>query len=255
MSKIRTEALVGMMVLAGFVLLSFIVFGISGIYAFRPGYQLNATFHFVGILDRGSPVRYAGVKVGEVKKVEVVEAVGDEPANVRVTFFVVNGVKIFENDKISVQGTHIMSEPHIAIFPVSEGGRLLKNGDTVRGIDPIPMDDLIRQGKEIAGKINAFMANLEKSLGGFDEEMVHQFFKNSSELVASLNQIMEGNEQEVRNGLVNLNKATNELHVLLEKVNRGEGTLGKLVVEDEIYRDLREFVQEIKKHPWRLFKK
>ena len=42
---------------------------------------------------------------------------------------------------------------------------------------------------------------------------------------------------------------------LLKRINRAEGTVGKLIAEDEIYNDLRDFTKEIKTHPWRLFKK
>ena len=257
MIKLKTEAVVGMTVMGGFVLLAFIVFGISGIYFFRPGYNLSAVFKFVGIIDRGAPVRYAGVKIGEVKKVEIVNSSAPQTGNVRITFFVVEGVKIHENDKVSIQGTHIMSEPHIAIEPVLENpGRLLKGGDSVQGIDPVSMDELIKQGREITAKFNQFMTEAEKTFQAVGSEgMIRQTLVNMSELLASLNQIFKGNEEQVREGLAGLNKSATQLSALLDKVNRGEGTLGKLVVEEELYNDLRGFVKEIKSHPWRLLKK
>ncbi len=257
MIKLKTEASVGIMVVAGFVLLCFIVFGISGIYILRPGYYLKAIFNFVGIIDQGAPVRYAGVKVGEVKSVEILEPSETDPGHVRITFFIVEGVKIHEHDKVSIQGTHVMSEPHIAIEPANENpGRLLKGGDVVQGADPISMDDLILQGKEIAMKLNQFLTEMETAFrtSGAQESM-RQSLVNLSELLASLNKIVSGRENEFRSGLSNLSKSANELSLLLEKVNRGEGTIGHLMTEDQLYNDLREFVREIKEHPWRLLKK
>jgi len=70
-----------------------------------------------------------------------------------------------------------------------------------------------------------------------------------------MNIIMVGHEDEFQNTVKGMNKVSNQLSELLGKINRAEGTLGKLVVEDEVYNDLRDFVEEIKKHPWRLFKK
>lgn len=256
MNKLRTEAAVGMMVTAGFLVLAFIVFGISGIYFFRPGYLLKAKFGFVGIIDRGAPVRYAGVKVGEVKKVEIIESGDSESSRVLITFFIVKGVKVYEGDKISIQGTHIMSEPHVAIEPTERKGRLLKSGDVAKGMDPILMDELIREGREIATKINNFLSGIQDSMPGAEsKESMRQFLANMMELVASLNKITQGKEEELRLAFSNLSKSTDQMNLLLEKMNRGQGTLGRLIAEDEIYRDLRDFVQEIKKHPWRLLKR
>jgi len=35
----------------------------------------------------------------------------------------------------------------------------------------------------------------------------------------------------------------------------GEGTVGKLLSDKELYDEIRDFVAEIKAHPWRLLKK
>ena len=45
MNNSKSEVAVGLFVVMGFVILSLIVFFISGIYFFRPGYHLNATFY------------------------------------------------------------------------------------------------------------------------------------------------------------------------------------------------------------------
>ncbi len=256
MNKPGLEVTVGVFVVVGILLLSMVVFGVSGIYFFRPGYALKIDFNFVGIIDRGAPVRYAGVKVGEVKKMEILGEGGGEGI-VRLTMFVVKGVQIYENDKISIKGTHIMAEPHIEIEPASGSrGRLLRNGDRVKGIDPISMDELILHGKEIATKVNYFleeMGTMVKDAQGKD--VLKRSLLNLSELTASLNMIVKGREEELGNALSNLSRSAEELSVLLERANRGEGTVGRLMVEDELYEDMREFVQEIKRHPWRLLKK
>ncbi|PIQ85121.1 MAG: hypothetical protein COV74_10035 [Candidatus Omnitrophica bacterium CG11_big_fil_rev_8_21_14_0_20_45_26] len=257
MFKLKSEVLVGMMVVGGFLLLTLVVFGVSGVYVFRPGYTLHATFDFVGILDQGAPVRYAGVKVGEVKKVEIdPNGSSKKGGRVKVSMFIVKGVEVHENDRISIQGTHIMSEPHIAVEPAQDRGRLLTDGEVVKGISPISMDALIHQGEEILGKINRFLSQLETSLSGSDSpEILRDSLVNLSELLASLNQIVSGREEEYQNGLTHLSDSAQELSVILAKINKGEGTLGKLVTDDELYDELNAFVKEIKKHPWRLLKK
>lgn len=258
MLKLKSDLAVGIFVVVGFILLTLVIFGVSGIYLFRPGYYIKADFDYVSIIDRGAPIRYAGVKIGEVKKVDINEMADDgSQGHVRLTLFIVKGVKVYENDTVSVQGTHIMAEPHVEIEPADgPRGRLLKDGDRVKGGSPVSMDELILEGKEIAGKINAFLSTVSDSVKDpKSKEALSNALVNISELTASLNTILKGQEQEVRTGLSNLNKSADQLSILLEKMNKGEGTMGRLMADDELYKELIDFVRDLKKHPWRLLKK
>ena len=56
MSKPKLDVAVGFFVVIGFLILSMIVFFVSGVYFFRPGYHLTALFDYAGIINRGAPV-------------------------------------------------------------------------------------------------------------------------------------------------------------------------------------------------------
>ena len=73
MNKPRFEVAVGFFVFTGFVILAMIVFFVSGVYMFRPGYHLSARFDYVGIINRGAPIRFSGMRVGEVTVAAVSE--------------------------------------------------------------------------------------------------------------------------------------------------------------------------------------
>ena len=42
---------------------------------------------------------------------------------------------------------------------------------------------------------------------------------------------------------------------VMSRLEKGEGAIGKLMTEDKIYNDLEAFVEDIKKHPWKLLSK
>ncbi len=46
-----------------------------------------------------------------------------------------------------------------------------------------------------------------------------------------------------------------DLVVISGRLSRGEGTIGKLLAEEKIYNDLEAFVSDIKAHPWKLLAK
>src|SRR3989344_940800 len=257
MSKPKFEVMVGLFVVVGFIILSTIVFFVSGIYFFRPGYHLSAQFDFVGIMDRGAPVRFSGVRVGEVSNVKILRPAKEgENAKVEITFFVEKRIEVRERYLVSVQGTHIMSEPHIEITPVPDGGRILKDGDLIpNGISPPTLDDLIKQGDSIAKRMNKILESI--GIVFEDEEtrtMLHDSLKNMNQLLASMNQITAGQEKELRNMVVNLNRTADEMSKLLKQINEGNGTLGKFIKEDEVYNNLQDFTRDIKTHPWKLLK-
>jgi phospholipid/cholesterol/gamma-HCH transport system substrate-binding protein len=257
MNKPKLEVLVGLFVVLGFILLLLIVFFVSGVYFFRHGYHVRAVFDYVGIINRGAPVRFAGVRVGEVQMVKVLPSteVGKK-GNVEILFFVEGGVQIRENYRISIDGNHIMSEPHVAITPTPGDGRILKDDDLVQGTSAYSTDELLVQLGDSADGLS----KLIKDAGGVFEDpdtrkMLGDSLKNMNQLMTSMNAITSGQEKEIRDMVGRMSQTSQELNTFLERMNKGQGTLGKLVVEDEIYNDLRDFVKEIKAHPWRLFKK
>lgn len=256
MENKRFDITVGFFVVISFLILSLIVFFVSGIYIFRPGYHLTATFDYVGIINRGAPVRFAGVRVGEVSKVEIVEPKDEKSkAKIFVEFFLEKHVQVREHYEISVQGTHIMSEPHISIEPVNEGGRILKDGEVVNGVSPTTVDDLIRRSESIILRINSLLEGAQEVFDSETRNSLRESIQNMNNLLKSMNAVTEGQEEQLRTMISNLNQSTEQTSALLKKINQGEGTLGKLIVEDEVYNDIRDFTREIKTHPWRLFKK
>ncbi|MBI3313509.1 MAG: MCE family protein [Candidatus Omnitrophica bacterium] len=211
MKPARNEIKVGIFVILGFIMLTLIVFFISGAYLFRPGYALTATYEYVSILDKGAPVRMAGVRVGEVSKVTLFFDQELGKTRVKVKLFIAKGVEIRENYTFEIRGAHILSEPHIEITPQPGSEPFLKPGSEIMGITPVPMEDLFKQMSTIGSDLEVVLENVQESTESFNS--------------------------------------------ILGKVNRGEGTVGKLLTEDALYQDARGFVQEIKAHPWRLLKR
>ncbi len=202
--KARNEALVGLFVILGFILLSLVVFFISGVYVFRPGYALSVMYDYVSILDKGAPIRMAGVRVGEVSKVGLTYDEAVQRVRVKVKLFIEKGVEIRENYEFKIQGTHILSEPHIEIVPMPGSEPLVTGSKVIEGVSPVAMEDMIERGQEIA-------ENVADLTGSFEE--------------------------------------------ILERTEKGQGTIGKLLTEDSLHQDMRDLIAEIKAHPWRLLKR
>lgn len=256
MKKNQNETAVGIFVIIGFVLLSLVVFFVSGVYLFRQGYHVSVMYDYVSILDRGAPVRMAGVRIGEVSGVELVYDKATQQNRVKVKLFIEKGVEIRENYLFEIRGTHILSEPHIEISPRPGSEPLLKNEALIQGEDAVPIEDLIQKAHQITENLNAVLEGFRGAVE--DPEgagAVKNLVVNLSKLTASLEKALSGSEEDLKHTFTNLKESSDSLKSVLDKIEAGEGTAGKLLTQDELYQELRAFVAEIRARPWRLMKK
>jgi phospholipid/cholesterol/gamma-HCH transport system substrate-binding protein len=229
MKKKSNEVSVGVFVILGFIFLTLVLFFISGKDWFRSGYPVDVMFNYVSILNKGAPVRMAGVRVGEVSQVDIVYDEAKQNNRVKVKLFIEKGVKIRENYTFTIRGTHILSEPHVEITPKPGAFPLIRKGAEMEGIPLVAPEELIDRAHETLNHLSSITGSLKDDLKG-PEGDVHQSFQNIESSSASLSNI-------------------------LGKVEKGDGTLGKLLMEDELYKDMEAFVKDVRAHPWKLLKK
>ena len=120
---------------------------------------------------------------------------------------------------------------------------LIKPGETIIGCDPVSLQQLSHLGEQTIRKVDRVIGNLEEVIS--DEEVrrdIKEIIKDSKQLSQQLNVVVD----EANQSLANLN-------FIFERINRGEGTIGKLLSDEELYNEIRDLVQDIKKHPWKLF--
>ncbi len=255
MNKNRNEVAVGMFVIFGSVMLSTMLFFVSGVYLFRPGYNVNVIYDYVDILDKGAPVRMAGVRVGEVSRVDFTTDPKSGRLLVNVKLFIEQGVEIKQSYVFEIRGAHILSEPHIEITPQPGEAPLLADGAVIQGKSFQAIEKLIERAHDISGYLEEVVKNLRDALR--DQETaasLKAIVVNLADLTKSMQQVLDGSEAEFKEAITNINTSSRALQSLLDRLDKGEGTVGKLLKSDELYQDMRAFVAEIKARPWRLLK-
>lgn len=133
---------------------------------FRKSIDLYITYNFAGGIEVGSPVRVAGIKVGKVEKIEFFSPeegtfkVEDKKANevltplkIRVSIAKEAAESVRKNSKFYINLAGIIGERYIEVTPGTLDAEKLKFGDSVRGVDPPRIDQLISQSFDLAGKI------------------------------------------------------------------------------------------------------
>lgn len=256
MKKKTNEVAVGVFVVIGFILLTFVLFFVSGAYLLKKGYKINVMYSFVSILDKGAPVRMAGVRVGEVNKVDLVFDAAKQITRVKVKLFIEKGVEIRENYDFMIQGTHVLSEPHIEIKPKPGNFPILRKGATVEGVPLVAVEELIDRAHEVLSSLSTIMSKARDQVGT-DQTMqdLKIMITNLSELSVALNDSLRGSDGNVKQSLQNIDASTASLSAVLKNVEKGEGTVGKLLMKDDLYQEMDALVKDVRAHPWKLLKK
>jgi len=256
MPKSNLELKVGLFALSGLIILSIIIFSIGDFYFIRPTYNLRAQFGYIAGVETGSPVRLAGVEVGEVKNITYFFDENRKRTQVEMILRLDKTARVEKDARIFINTLGLLGEKYIEIEPGSADSMVLPHNSIVIGIDPIPLEKLTERTQNI-------VASLEKSVRGLaiimdDEEVIADFkaaLNNISEVSGSLNEILKESKGDISVGLKSFRSSSEDLETILAKIRKGEGTMGKFVSDDALYNHLEEMIIDLKENPWKLLSK
>jgi len=139
MKKLSTEFIVGLFLIAGIAAITYLSVVISGVSGFgSEGYQLMANFENSSGLKKGAVIEIAGVKVGQVKSIEL----NFETQESTIWLEINEGVEVQDDAVASIRTAGIIGDKFIKISP--GGGDLLVNGDEIIETEPaISIEELV----------------------------------------------------------------------------------------------------------------
>ncbi|MCP4675977.1 MAG: MCE family protein [Deltaproteobacteria bacterium] len=126
--------------------------------------------------------------------------------------------------------------------------RELVTGAKEKYVDDPKIDRMISNLESLSGKLNREIDPMLKEIRGalaeverLTETIGPEEQKRIREAIARLDDIMTRTD-----------KMVITVTTLVEKMRRGEGTVGQLLTDEEIYDDIKELIRDIKKHPWKI---
>lgn len=235
MKRKMFELKVGIFVLIGLIILVITVLYISDFKAAVGGYYLKVIFNFANGIEIGAPVRLAGVKIGEVKDLQIVYSAEKELPHVELLIWVDKRFVIYSDSTPYINTLGLLGEKYLEIIPGVNKDNVLKPGDVIYGKDSVSLGQITELGYRIASK-------LEDSINSLSALLSDSEFKNAfKEVVLNTQKLTE-----------DLDKLGLSLQEIVDRIKQGQGTVGKLISEEELYNELKEFVIDLKQHPWKL---
>jgi len=140
MEKTKLEMVVGVFVLVGMLCLAYLSVKLGKLELIGGAvYEVEAQFNSASGLKAGSAVEIAGVEVGRVRGITLIED------RAKVKLAVNNTVKLYTDTFASIKTRGIIGEKFLALSP-GGGGDPLKPGDTIRDTESgLDLEELVSQ--------------------------------------------------------------------------------------------------------------
>lgn len=194
-----------------------------------------------------------------------------------------DGVKVLVDrlNEIEGAGTPIQIDEFINNIGSLAGGldeRIRENADEIDSIfedvagildenrDKLPrildnVEGLTAEFEQLGGSLNhglgrgqslrSILTNVDSTMASVARD-IDPIMNSAKGTLRQTDEILEENREGIKRTIDNLASATEDIDSVTGKINSGEGTIGRLLADEEIFEDVREFIRELKRRPWRV---
>ena len=235
MKKRSSEIWVGIFVVIGILFLVLMTLKIEKLKLGKEaGYLLNIYFDSAPGLDRNSPVRVAGVHVGDVERVLL------EQGKAKVTFHLPTDIVLYKDAKAYIKSEGFLGEKYIEISPGTPGNpKVETNGVIEQGAPPVDVEQFLSNMSGIREDIKEVAKPLGDVFKAMDTKKVESLISNIDKFSSQLTGIADDSKKTFQKGT----EAFSRFEEIGNKVKRGEGTLGKLITDETIYQEAKKTVE------------
>lgn len=190
---------VGIFFVVGLLILLAVFDFVGDIPWFGNDYKLRTYFESVDELREGNPVKLEGYEIGKISKIRL----ADRRIEVEIT--VRKGSNVKTDSLATIKLTSLLGTSYINLSFGSPESPVAPPGSVLPSEEPTDIN-------EILVKVDAAVSSIESALGAFDV-------------------LGENKEQ--------LTSIVNNLDSVLAGLEKGEGTFGKLLKDDELYTEAK----------------
>src|SRR2546421_4527251 len=278
----KQEVGVGAIVLVGVAVFLVGMFWLTGRSLRTSGLSVDVMFESVAGLKQGDPVLVSGVKKGRVARVAL-----ERVKSVRVTIEISKDVRPHIDASAAVVSLDLFGAKFIDYNPGTPEKDVLPSGRVLSGSNQPDITD-VAQG--VANRANELMSNAANIVSDRLGEDIHNtllvtqramstlagapegpFIKQTTRTLEATERVMQkvdsmlgsGTGKNIDSISTNLARLTTHLghttaaiDTMISRINRGEGTLGRLAADTAMYANLRDLsvaltalLKDLKEHP------
>lgn len=223
------------------------------------GYKLKVVFSNATGLKLKAPIELAGVDVGVVKNIELMDS-----REALVTLLISNKVKLPDDSTAILRTRGFLGETYVEIVPGTMGNPILQKGSQIPyALRTGDINSLVSQFNQIAEDIKHVTGSLRTMVGDDNTAPINRIVTNLDEFTKSIRDLTVRNSNNVDRISENLAAMTEQLRGVIErgqhdieesmqriasitrKVDEGKGTIGRLINDEETVDKLNEAVDNL----------
>lgn len=230
----------------GFFVLAGLLFLLAALYLigknrnlFDQTFEVNATFYNVNGLMKGNNVRFSGIDVGTIKRVEIIS-----DTSVKVTMAIEKSVHPFiKRNSLAAVGTDgLMGNKLVNISNGSTpSSEIIKEGDMLVTIKPIETSDMLRT----LDQTNLNLYEITNDLKKITQKLNNNNSLWSILMDTTVAQNVKQSISSIRLTARNTTTFTNDLNALLKDMKDGKGLAGSILRDSTISAKFKTSIQQL----------
>jgi phospholipid/cholesterol/gamma-HCH transport system substrate-binding protein len=148
---------------------------------FRTGTEYKAVFRSVAGLNKGDEVRYGGLPVGTVTKMDIDPA---DPTRIIVAFRIKKTTPIRADTKASITQVGLLGAPYMQLEPGSRTAPAVPPGSTLATVDNPSFQDAMRRLAEFFDRTDTLLRGAERFARASPIERIDQTLTRMDTLIA-----------------------------------------------------------------------
>jgi phospholipid/cholesterol/gamma-HCH transport system substrate-binding protein len=206
---------------------------------FGKSFKIHAVFNDVNGLQQGNNVQFSGIKIGTVKKIEMIN-----DTTIRVDMIIEEKMRVHlkKNAQAVVKSDGLVGNMTVSIVPVEGNAPFIKEGDTIVAMERITMDEMMAT----LGTTNEDIAILVKDVLKITDNIeagkgVVGLLLNDEEITANIKNIVSN----VENATVKANKTVDELNKIIGSINYDESLAAVLLSDAESAKKIKSIISNL----------
>ena len=225
MNNSQQNARVGLFFLLGLALIWVTFQTLNGGKIFKdPGYTLIAGFESLKELKQGDEVRMAGVKIGSIESTRLAGRRAEAVLRIDPK------IEIKNDATASIVMAGLIGTNYIGIDLGTADAPPLRDGAEIKTAVTPDLNTIMTQVGELGKKLEGALGSISNTINGDGK---------TPGLFQKLGKLVDDNGENVNASMANIRQVT-------DKLNKGEGTLGKLINDPKMHDELVASVDEIK---------
>jgi phospholipid/cholesterol/gamma-HCH transport system substrate-binding protein len=216
-------------------------------------------------LVKGSAIKSAGIPVGVIKNITL------QDGKARIDITIRSDVGLTRSASVGMKANGILGDKSIEVYPGDVGDAELEDGGQIINVKSGGgLDDVMGQVTELASSLKDVAKNLKEATtgDGTNAHILGRIVQNIEKITTDLSQVTSENKDQIseivsqvndvtatldelinddsptgfkstwKNTMVRLDSSMKNIEQITDKINKGEGAIGKLVSDEQTSEDV-----------------